>query len=186
MSHRMCCRSFGLPALVAIALTACEREPAPLEPASGHEHGLAYSVNSSEVNRWLAGLRANLARFHRFDAAVAAGYDTQITPCLELEGVGGMGFHYGDPDLIDGVVEEFAPELLLYEPQKNGKLRLVAVEYIVPFTAWNQPEPPKLHGLTFHANQTFQVWALHAWVWMHNPAGMFADWNAQVSCAAAN
>jgi hypothetical protein len=23
----------------------------------------------------------------------------------------------------------------------------------------------------------------HAWVWMNNPAGMFADWNPEVSCS---
>ena len=22
----------------------------------------------------------------------------------------------------------------------------------------------------------------HAWIWKHNPAGMFADWNPEVSC----
>jgi len=22
----------------------------------------------------------------------------------------------------------------------------------------------------------------HAWVWKHNPAGMFADWNPEVTC----
>ena len=65
---------------------------------------------------------------------------------------------------------------------ERASLRLVAVEYIVPFTAWTDPDPPVLHGLVFHANQTFQVWALHAWVFHHNPSGMFADWNPDVSC----
>jgi hypothetical protein len=97
-----------------------------------------------------------------------------------------MGFHYGDTDLIDGTVEEFAPELLLFEPQKNGKLRFVGVEYIVPFTAWTEPEPPVLHGLTFHANNTFQVWALHAWVGQNNPAGIFQDWNPRINCDNAS
>ena len=26
-------------------------------------------------------------------------------------------------------------------------------------------------------------WLQHAWVWKHNPAGMFADWNPEVSCS---
>jgi hypothetical protein len=105
---------------------------------------------------------------------------------MEQAGAGGMGFHYGDTNLIDSTVEEFAPELLLFEPQKNGKLRLVAVEYIVPFTAWTEPEPPTLHGLSFHANDTFQVWALHAWVEQNNPAGIFQDWNPRISCKHAS
>jgi hypothetical protein len=176
-------RRFLVPLLVC-TLAACDRQSEPVAVPHNTSHGMAQSVNSSEVNQWLAGLRAALAPFHRFEAATAAGYNAQITPCMELAGAGGMGFHYGDTRLIDAKVEEFAPELLLYEPQKNGRLRLVAVEYIVPFDAWTQPEPPSLHGLTFHANNTFKVWALHAWVWQHNPAGLFTDWNPRISCAA--
>jgi hypothetical protein len=25
-------------------------------------------------------------------------------------------------------------------------------------------------------------WELHAWVWRHNPNGLFDDWNPRVSC----
>jgi hypothetical protein len=176
--------------LAALALAACDAPPSagPAEPsrpvaaAASHGHGPA---NGPEIQKWVAGLRSATAAFHQFETAVAAGYDAQITPCMQQPGTGGMGYHYGKPALIDGTVEEFAPELLLFEPQKNGKLRLVAVEYIVPFTAWSAPEPPVLHGLTFHANQTFQVWALHVWTFEHNPAGMFTDWNPRISCQFA-
>jgi hypothetical protein len=172
-------------------LTACGDAPGSVAtPDVAHNSHVAFAKQpagapSPEVQKWLAGLRATIAGFHRVEAAAEAGYTTDITGCLEEPGVGGMGYHYADTNLIDDVVEEFKPELLLYEPQKNGKLRLVAVEYIVPFTAWTTPTPPVLHGLTFHANQTFQVWALHAWVFHHNPAGMFADWNPTINCAHA-
>lgn len=125
------------------------------------------------MTRWLASLRSELAGYHQFEKK--AGYTEEITPCMEQPGVGGMGFHYGDPMLIDGKVEALKPELLLYAPEKNGRMRLVAVEYIVPFTAWTDATPPSLYGLEFSPNQTFQVWALHAWVWRNNPRGMFAD-----------
>jgi hypothetical protein len=26
-------------------------------------------------------------------------------------------------------------------------------------------------------------WIMHAWVWGHNPAGMFEDWNPEVTCS---
>jgi hypothetical protein len=140
-----------------------------------------------EVQRWLAGLRAATARFHDFNAALAAGYEVPpITPCMEQPGVGGMGFHYADPNLIDDTVEEYAPEALLYEPQRNGRLRLVGVEYLVPFTEWPHATPPVLHGVPFHANLTFQVWALHVWAWEHNPAGIFQDWNPRITCKYAS
>jgi hypothetical protein len=172
--------------LATIALGACD--PAPTTPGPVVDAALALAPAAggpAEVRAWLAHLRATLAPLHSFEAAQAAGYDTPITECMELPGTGGMGFHYGDPDLIDGVVEELKPEVLLFEPQKNGRMRLLGVEYIVPFTAWTGEEPPTLHGLTFAANETFQVWALHAWVWRHNPAGTFADWNPTVDCRYA-
>ena len=29
------------------------------------------------------------------------------------------------------------------------------------------------------------VYELHAWLWQHNPAGMFEDFNPRVTCAHA-
>ena len=100
-------------------------------------------------------------------------------------GAGGMGYHYGNTTLINGSVAVDQPELLLYEPEKNGRMRLVAVEYIVPLSAWTSPNPPRLFGRDFKVNQAFQIWGLHAWVWKHNPSGMFADWNPTVTCEHA-
>jgi hypothetical protein len=59
------------------------------------------------------------------------------------------------------------------------------VEYIVPAEAWDgagNSEPPALHGRSFHLNEELGVYVLHAWIWKNNPAGMFEDWNPQVSC----
>ena len=95
-----------------------------------------------------------------------------------------MGFHYGNVGLIDGSVQVDQPELLLYEPEKNGRLRLVAVEYIIPYTLHSRDAaPPVLFGQEFKQNDTFQLWGLHAWVWKENPSGMFADWNPRVNCS---
>jgi hypothetical protein len=116
---------------------------------------------------------------------VDAGWSAPIEACLSDPQLGGMGLHYGNPALIDGRVDAMEPELLLYEPQKNGKLRFVAVEYIVPFTAWQGDAPPMLYGQSFHRNETFGIWALHVWHERHNPRGMFADWNPKVTCRHA-
>lgn len=180
---------YGIGAVLLAGIISSCSPNAPAVPTSsdpaGHAHAFARNPNAennAEVNRWLASLKSELAGYHRFEVAKTAGYATEVTPCMEQAGVGGMGFHYGDPTLIDGEVEALKPELLLYAPEKNGRMRLVAVEYIVPFTAWTSAAPPRLHGLEFSPNQTFQVWALHAWVWHNNPRGMFADWNPRVSC----
>ena len=38
---------------------------------------------------------------------------------------------------MDGILDVNKPEALIYEPQSNGQLRLVGVEYIVPKPAWD-------------------------------------------------
>lgn len=171
--------------LAALATAACQDPaPAPAVSASlhsGHAAAAAQPV-SGEAQRDIARLRALTAGFNRFETAVAAGWGTKITDCFENANLGGMGFHYGNVGYIDGKVDVLEPELLLYEPQKNGRLRLVAVEYIVPLDAWAGSAPPRLFGQTFHRNDAFGIWALHVWHLRHNPRGMFADWNPAVTC----
>jgi hypothetical protein len=138
----------------------------------------------ADVESDLAALRRVTAPFQEFDVARAAGWGAKITACMtDPAGSGGMGFHYGNTTLIDGTVRVDEPELLLYEPQQNGRLRLVAVEYIVPYTFHSRDaDPPMLFGHQFQRNDVFQLWGLHAWVWKDNPSGMFANWNPTVNC----
>ena len=136
----------------------------------------------AQARQDLASLRRVTATFHTFQAAKDAGWSTPITGCMTDPVAGGMGFHYGYDKLIDGNVRADEPELLLYEPEANGRMRLVAVEYIVPLAAWKSPDPPELFGQRFKVNEAFGIWALHAWVWESNPSGMFADWNPRVTC----
>lgn len=149
---------------------------APVQPQAAAIQGLG-----ADANQDLATLRRVTAPFHDFATATAAGWSAQITGCMAGP-AGGMGFHYGNPAFIDGSVRADEPELLLYEPDQNGRLSLVAVEYIVPLSAWTSSEPPRLFGQDFHVNAAFHIWALHAWVWKDNPSGMFADWNPRVTC----
>jgi len=142
----------------------------------------------AEVSQQLAALRRVTAPFQEFSTASAAGWSAQITPCMtDPGGAGGMGFHYGNTALIDGTASVEKPQLLLYEPEKNGRLRLVAVEYIIPYTFHaRNAAPPVLFGQQFQqVDGEFQLWGLHAWVWKDNPTGIFATWNPNVDCAHA-
>lgn len=141
---------------------------------------------SAKVNLELAELRRLTAPFHNIENAEAAGWNVQLTGCMENPPEGGMGYHYANTAYIDGTATVRKPQLLLYEPQKNGRMRLVAVEYIIPYSFVPETGPaPMLFGQKFHQNAAFQLWGLHAWVWEHNPSGMFADWNPRVSCKYA-
>jgi hypothetical protein len=145
--------------------------------------------------------RAATAQFHRFDAAQAAGYTAEV---IDLNGIaciddptGGMGIHYLNPGLLDGNVDESAPELVIYEPTKHGRLRLVAVEYLVLKSAWEAAHggvgapAPTLFGQPMElvrAGNRYGLpdfYELHAWIWKNNPLGMHNDWNPTVTCAYA-
>jgi hypothetical protein len=175
--------------LASLAAVGCgESKPATapeLHASIGHGASMKAVKITGEIQRQVAELRARTAAFHRFDAAAAAGWSAQITDCFSDPQLGGMGIHYGNPALIDGTVDALQPELLLYEPEKNGKLRFVAVEYIVPFTAWTEATPPQLYGQSFHRNEAFGLWVLHVWHMRENPSGLFMDWNPKVSCQYA-
>jgi hypothetical protein len=94
---------------------------------------------------------------------------------------GGMGYHYVNTDLLDGKVEVDKPEALLYEPEANGQLRLVAVEYVIPKAAWTADTLPRLFGQQLKLN-AFDLYALHVWAWENNPSGIYASWNPRVTC----
>ena len=173
-------------AAVALVVVACSE---PASPPVGHSHihsaASAQRGLSPTALAQVAALRNLTASFHNFTVAEHAGWKTRITECFSDPSLGGMGFHYGNTALIDGRVDPLEPELLLYEPRKNGELRFVAVEYIVPFTAWTAASPPELFGQQFHRNEDFGLWVLHVWHFNDNPSGMFSDWNPNVSCAFA-
>lgn len=136
-----------------------------------------------DVQQGLADLRKATSPLHHLANAAAAGFDTDLTGCLENPPIGGMGHHYAMGSRIDGappVADE--PEILVYSPRSNGKLQLGAVEFIIPYAAWTPVEPPELFGETFHRNDGAGLWVLHVWLWNHNPVGLFADWNPTVSC----
>jgi hypothetical protein len=137
----------------------------------------------ADINKDLAKLRSVTAAFHDSATASRAGWSTQITKCMTDPVLGGMGFHYGNTALINGTATVENPQLLLYEPDKNGKVSLVAVEYIIPYSFHSRDaEPPVLFNQKFQQVDSFQLWGLHAWVWKDNPSGMFAPWNPNVNC----
>jgi hypothetical protein len=122
-------------------------------------------------------------------AATAAGY-APFLGCVSGPQEGAMGIHYVNGDLVnDGELDVRRPEALMYEP-KNGRLRLIGVEYIVIAQAWDarHQTPPSLMGQVFHYTNSPNrygipaFYALHVWAWRDNPNGAFADWNPKVSC----
>src|SRR5512144_537852 len=113
----------------ALLLGACGSEPIVTEAWTRLRAPSAAASDAfgDDVSRDLATLRRVTAPFHDFNVASRANWAALITACMTSP-AGGMGYHYGNTDLIDGAVSVDKPELLLYEPEQNGRLRLVAVE----------------------------------------------------------
>ena len=166
-------------------LSACGGEQAP---TAAPMHVGSIDLDRDGPTRLREGvetIRRVTAPFHDIEVARNAGWSTQITSCLvDPNGAGGMGFHYGNTTLIDGTAHVDKPQLLLYEPDENGRLRLLAVEYIIPYNFHSRDAAPTvLLGQQFLQFDAFQVWGLHVWVWKDNPSGLFAPWNPRVSCS---
>ena len=178
----------ALTAALAVSAAAACYEPSSAPDTANDGPTVSANREAAGVADRVGKLRAATARFHDIAVAEKAGYEIPLTGCYvdELTGQGAMGYHFGKGSAIDATVDELEPEALLYEPQKNGRPRLVGVEFIVPFTHVPDTSPaPRAFGLDFKRNYVFNVWALHVWVWKNNPSGIFADWNPDVTCAYA-
>lgn len=133
-------------------------------------------------------LREALAAYEDVDAAMADGFE-RFGGCMSGP-QGAQGIHFTNGDRIGDVgLDELRPEVLMYEPRADGSLRLIGAEYLVFQAAWHDAghdAPPVLLGREFTLNTTLldePFYALHVWIWQHNPLGIFANWNPLASCA---
>ena len=161
--------------------TAPEAEPLEAET---NELASAHGSQGPMVNHQLAALRQATVAYHDTAAARAAGYHME-PECVSAasEGapahLGAMGYHFVNPSLVDGTFEPLKPEVLVYEPREDGGLYLAAVEYLYV----GEEAPSFADEVQFHEFPLpFADFALHAWVWVGNPSGTFADFNPNVSC----
>lgn len=137
----------------------------------------------ANVRRDLATLRSATRKYHDLAAAETAGYPTRMPQCIADSTMGGMGHHLIDRSLFDEKLEIEHPEMLIYAPVADGKVELVAVEYVVPYRVLPSTEKaPRLFGQELKRYDALQYWALHVWAWRRNTAGLFADWNPAVKC----
>jgi len=186
-------------AIATVALLALARP-------SFADHG---DTDYDDVPAELEQLREATDKYHSVSKALKDGY---VAPerCVSIPS-GGMGYHYvnradvnralvdpSDPEAYTAGVggDPLKPEAMLYEA-KNGKLTLVGVEWIVrdedQVITPGEAQPQLVFGgidEPFHGPMApHESWMpihfdLHAWIWKHNPSGLFADWNPTVSCPA--
>jgi hypothetical protein len=163
-------------------------------------------------------VREATERFQDIEVALAEGYirdpsntcETADMMGLPVE-AGAMGIHYFRPDLLgitappnprvdgNGTHTDFLnPSVLIYEPQADGSLELIAVENLVFQEAWHaagEEQPPAFHGVVYEtmvddpataeideAHMFAPHYDRHVWIYRENPNGVFAQFNPAVSC----
>ena len=162
-------------------------------------------------------VRRATERYRDVNIAIAEGYlrdPFDLCETADMMGkpasLGAMGIHYFRPDLlgisappsprVDGAgthTDFLKPAILIYEPQADGSLELVAVENLVFAKAWHESyvEPPSFHGVAYdtmkddpqtpadEAHMFEPHYDRHVWIYRDNPNGVFAPFNPAVSCA---
>jgi hypothetical protein len=197
-------------------LLAALASAAVAAPASAQAPRAASST-AAPTAASLAAVRRATERFRDVKVALAEGYvpdPSGMCMTSTMEGqpsqLGGMGIHYFRPDLLGitgppnprvsgtGTHTDFAtPGVLVYEPQADGSVRLVAVENLVFQAAWKaagHTAPPSYLGNEYYSmvdNPLTEAdeahgfephYELHLWLHRENPSGTFAPFNPRVTC----
>ena len=161
--------------------------------------GLVGSAGAGQSDLMRA--KAATAQFHDLTVAGDAGFGpfpagVPLHECIaSLDNTGAMGFHWLNPGNLNTNLDPTTPQVLVYAPDKHGRLKLAALEYVIFQSAWFETHDadtmPSLFGQDFMPNDgsRFQIppfFALHVWLFQDNPSGTFAPFNPNVSCGNAS
>ena len=201
--------------LAALGVAAAVAAGAPLAAQSAPASAPAAAVAGPEPT--LDELRSITERYRDVNVALADGYVRDPANSCETADMAGlkrsdgaMGIHYVHMERLgitappnprvdgNGTHTDFrTPAVLIYEPQADGSMELVAVENLVFLKAWEaagHKEPPTYLGHAFNrmvddpatevdeAHHFMPHYDLHVWAYRKNPAGTFSQWNPAVSC----
>jgi len=183
----------GVAALVTV-------RPSGLLAQAAHAHagtgavvvGVTPSQEQAKGGALVRTVREATERFQDVEVAKSEGYALQFG-CVSGSDSGAMGMHFVNGKLVgDGELDPTKPEIVIYEPQPNGQLKLIGADFLVLADAWNAKHagPPEMMGQLFHlfeAPNRFGLpafYTLHVWAWKESPTGSFVNWHQNVSCNA--
>jgi len=195
-------RSAGPLAHSVLAVLILSASPTPGNAQSHDTHAAATASSQShkptrEENELVQAVKDATAQFKNVTSVDGPGHGYELMfGCVSGGEFGAMGLHYVNFALVDGNIKASEPEIIIFEPRPNGRIRITGVDYLVPVAAWEQAHPgegpPMLNGQLFHlfdSPNRFGLdpfYTLHVWAWKENPNGTFVNWNPNVSCDAFN
>jgi hypothetical protein len=180
--------------LGVLAVTASWSPQAPAQQGlAAHSHD-ATRDKGSTPSAFVKVVRDATARYRDVNIARAEGYSL-LFGCVSGPDGGAMGMHFVNLPLVgDGELDPARPEIVIYEPLPNGRLRLIGADFLVFADAWRAKHPdgvtPELMGQLFHLIEAPNryglpaFYTLHVWAWKDSPTGTFVNWHADVSCDA--
>lgn len=179
----------------ALALTVFLPSHAAAQNAKAQaqsHHGPGPKGSGSEL---INAVKEATERFRDVSVAEGEGYGLMFG-CVSGPDSGAMGLHYVNMAFAgDTELDPAKPEIVIYEPQPDGRLKLVGADFLVFADAWNAAHPeatPQLGGQLLHLFETPNrfglpaFYTLHVWAWKDNPNGAFVNWHPKVSCEAFN
>jgi len=187
------CTVFGVVVLAGSSLSPVRAQGAKAPAALAHNHGAPEQKN--QAGDLVKVVREATERFRDPAAADAEGYKLAFG-CVSGPDSGAMGLHFVNMDLVmDPALDPTRPEIVIYEPLPNGRLKLIGADFLVFADAWhdkNGAGTPQLMGQLLHLFESPNrfglpnFYTLHVWAWKENPTGMFVNWHSKVSCEAFN
>jgi hypothetical protein len=145
----------------------------------------------SRQSALLRSVREATERFKDVKVAEKEGYRLEFG-CVSGDDFGAMGLHYVNDTLVgNGIVDVTRPQIVLYEAQPDGSVKLTGADYLIIAAAWDETHPgtpPQLMGQIFHYFESPNrfglpaFYTLHVWAWKENPKGAFVNWHPNVSC----
>jgi hypothetical protein len=159
---------------------------------AGADDRHAHGSGSNQANALVGVVRQATERFRDVAVAENEGYALMFG-CVSGPDSGAMGLHYVNLGLVgDGELDPARPEIVIYEPLPNGRLRLIGADFLVFADDWHasHPSPPELMGQLLHLFESPNrfglptFYTLHVWAWKDNPSGAFVNWHPNVSCDA--
>src|SRR5262245_3806083 len=113
--------------------------------AQVHQHAVDEQVLAGVVKA----VREATARFRDPAVAQAEGY-SPVFGCMSGTDSGALGLHFVNLNLVgDPALDPSRPEIVIYQPASDGRLRMIGAHFLVFADAWhtaNGPAAPKLMG----------------------------------------
>ena len=182
----------GLALAGALSLTRPPLVSAQAAAAQTSSHHAGAGERKGSPGGLIEMVRASTDRFRDVAVAEAEGYSL-LFGCVSGPDYGAMGLHYVNLSLVsDGAVDPTRPEIVIYEPQPDGRLKLVGADFLVFAESWHatHADTPQLMGQLMHLFESPNrfglpaFYTLHVWAWKSNPNGAFVNWHPHVSCDA--